>query len=255
MPAEKNFFPAIFPYSDAVRLIDNFIGSKGYYSFRIEKVKLVYFPFWFFNFSAFVHENTKSKEVSAGSKGFDELLNDFSEKFPELARNTEFVEFSGEPEADYLIELKKSEYSKEEVKEVIAVKLASLLGVKKENVIISSLKLIYLPKWFVAARVDGKEFVFEVSLIKKEILNSGILPPRFKPVTEQTKDALKEFLEPKTWLSVPRDMAKDFLNWINSSNTSKKAKTRIKSSRTVQYYIVIAILIILLLYFLWQFLT
>ena len=178
MPSEKNFFPITFSFNDAVRLVDNLIGAKGYYSFNIEKTRLVYFPFWFFNFSAFTEtdsgKNKAHKEIAAGSKGFDELGNDFSEKFPEQFRNSELTEFSDKPEADYKIKLKQSEYSSQEVKEMIQVKLASMFSVPKQNLVISSLKLVYLPKWFVTAIIDAKEYIFEVSLIKQEILNPGI---------------------------------------------------------------------------------
>ncbi|MDO8538077.1 MAG: hypothetical protein Q7S21_04285 [archaeon] len=257
MHDQKNFFPITFPFNDAVRIVDNFVGERGYYSFNIEKTKLVYFPFWFFNFSAFGEgESAKShKEVAAGSKGFDELGNDFSEKFPEQFRNALLVEFSDMPEADYKIQLKETEYSLLEVREMIQVKLASMFSVQKQNMVISSLKLVYLPKWFITVLVDKKEYVFEVSLIKKEILNPNILVPKIKPVQEQTKEILKEFLQPKAWISVPAEMLKDLLIFLRKGTPTQTAKQKLKGDKRIQYYIVIVVLIILLAYFLWQYLS
>lgn len=259
MVSEKNFFPITFAFNDAVRLVDNLIEDKGYYSFNIEKTRLVYFPFWLFNFSAFVEVDSGNgkahKEISAGSKGFDEFGNDFSEKFPEQARAAKFVEFSDKPEADYKIELKETEYEKNEAKEMITVKLASLISVPKQNVVVSSLKLVYLPKWFITASIDKKEYKFEISLIKKEILNPDILVSRIKPVHEQTTEVLKEFLEPKAWLSVPAEMFADLIKFFTKGTPTQKAKEKIKGDRRIQYYVVIAILILMLGYFVWRFLS
>lgn len=178
--------PAIIPSVDesgVSNLIYTLSKSKGWEGAIVQEMKLIYFPFWVFNYHTYTGES--------GKGAIDALDGALAQDIAALAR---FPRRTREVEAQVF----SPAISEDEAKEVAKAKIVHKLGVGKEDVVISGLQLIYVPFWHVTVLLGKKTHVLIINAVSGQIVQ-GDIPERPRGWEDAFSDALAMMLSPEGW--------------------------------------------------------
>ena len=204
-------FPVSFPIEKTIELIDALVKSKYWEDFTVGSLKLIYLPYWIFNYTAYEEKEDKgekkTKELASGKMSFDGMHGGLDEATASLYVSVE-KETSNEPSEDYPFEVRKAKFSSSDVKEIAGVKLASNLGIAKENVIISAVEKTYLPIWSTSVTITENNYLMEINAVSGEIMNEEEIPEREKGWLDITAETIDELKNPGSWVKYTSEVGK-----------------------------------------------
>ena len=252
MLLNKPSFPISFTLEDTVAFIEDLIKSRGWTDFEVADIKLLYTPYWVFNYSAFqetVREETKSKivsDINEGRLAMNAVTGEFNEEVPELL-NTYTLERIRKPEEGYQFEIIQPIIEEDKVKSLAPLKLAQKMQLGKENVVISGLTLAFVPIWTVNVFVAEGVFRLEINAVTGESSGEEEVPEREKGWLEVTQQTLEELKEPGAWLRYSGEIIGSTSGALTSSTGN--LLHAFWTNRKLQTLILLAILAIILLDF------
>ncbi len=252
MYLNKPAFPVSFTVENIIGLIESMVKGKSWTKFEVADISLVYIPFWIFNYDAYSEAPSEEGEkvVSALESG-KMALNAFTN---ELDENVGFLYDSGDaemqqkPTADYPFKIQRPKIRESDAKEITSLRLAAQLGLKKENVIISGLELVYLPIWFTWVTVAEGTYKLQINAVSGEILNEEQVPEREKGWLEVTSETLQDLKQPGVWIEYTQQIGTGVFSFITNNPLIQSIIEQIKTNRKVQTAILAIIAVIIILW-------
>lgn len=254
MYLNKPAFSIAFSVEDTVGLIESMIKSKHWTDFEVAEVKLVYIPFWIFNYDAYVEGPTEGQEAAAvsdhvsGKMALNAYTNELDENVHFLYESAD-VKLEQKPTKDYPFEIQRPKVREREAREIAAVRIAAKISVPKENVIISGLEMVYLPMWFAWVTVAEGTYKLQINAVGGEILNEEQVPERERGWLEVTSETLEELKQPGAWVEYTSEIGRGIFSFITQNPLVLSAIEKLKADRRLQIIVLIIILIIVILFF------
>lgn len=211
MILNKPSFSISFTFEDTISLIEKLIKKRRWTGFSVADVKLTYYPYWTFRYSVFVEkedekENRKvTEELGSGRHAVDALTGELNEKIISVMEKSG-LEIIKEPKENYPFEVIKPEIEEKEVKQILPLKIASLKGTTKDHVILSNIKLVYLPVWDIGVTIEDKNHRLEVNAVTGEIYNEEEVLERERGWIEITNETLSDLKNPGAWVKYSGDI-------------------------------------------------
>jgi hypothetical protein len=189
--------------NDALGILDGIMKEKHWRKFDVASIKLVYEPYWLFNYDVYLEMKDQVKGTVSQTFGARMALNGVTgDLAPEIVRVIESQPVETEKQISHSIEfdVEKLSIKEEEIKNVAKVKIAGQVGIGKEGVVVSGLRAIYLPVWRVFASIKGKgTYRIDIDGLMGLPYNYQQVPERERGVLEITQETLEELKNPAAW--------------------------------------------------------
>jgi len=198
-------FPISFTFESCTSLIEKIVKDHYWTDFSFASIKLKYVPYWFFNYDIFVeslHSERKEKIVSDhkfGSISLNALDGSLNEELALVIKDSK-VERIREPVQGYEFEVSRPLILENKVEDIARIRLAKKFGVGLQNVVISGLRMIYVPEWILTVTVAEGNYQFNISAINGSILNEVEVPFRERGWIEVSKETISELKRPGAWI-------------------------------------------------------
>jgi hypothetical protein len=182
---------------DILSILESILKERNWKEFELANLKLVYTPFYFFNYDIIIEDDKGSQGTSgmmalnAVNGKLDSSLLSIIEKQP--------VSYEREISHDIQYEIEPVAITKDEVKEAGRVKIAGQLGIKKDNVAVSGVRMVYWPIWRIYVEIAGMVQKVEVEGVNGYPLNIEEVPEKEKGWLEVTADTLEKMKSPSGW--------------------------------------------------------
>ena len=172
----------------AIGILQKGVAKKGWKSFEVQQIRLVYVPFYLFSFDV-----TPAGQAPVSAKtainAYSGELNDFVSAFlDQPLKKTKQTAEKYEPEVE------STSISPAEVKETAQAKVAAQVGMPRDQVTISAVSKLYIPFFRVWANVNEEQFKFDVDGCLGAALGLDNVPGKQKgwgDVTSETIDKMK----------------------------------------------------------------
>ena len=246
---EKPSFPVSLNQGEAEGKVSALLNQKHWINFSFVKTKLVFVPYWFFNFHISKDSKDKTELIADGFNAMNAFENDFDQEVADIARDPELTK-TNEVDDDEEFNVLNSKTSEQEVREIILVKLADQQKVPRDSILLSALELNYVPFWIVKVRIEEKELGLSVNASDGKLLHADLVPDREKGMSELTSEALAELSNPLEWLNYSKDIASSVAKGLFSHSPKKTHagdNALVLDNRDMQILIlaIIAILVII----------
>ncbi len=150
------FKPVLTPEA-ALSVVTQAVMHSGFPKYDVADIQLVYTPYYVFSFDVLAQEGPSPSGKTA-LNAYSGDLNDF---IPELFERP----LKKVSETEGKAEVEKTAISEGEAKEAAAAKLASHVGLKKDAIVISAVKKVYVPTFRIWVDVAGDTRKFEVDAL------------------------------------------------------------------------------------------
>ena len=198
IPAVKNRLSI----NDVLGILDGIIKQKHWRSFDVASLKLVYLPYWVFNYDVYMEAKDQFGRTQSQTVGGRMALNAVDGNLaPEIVKmiEEEPVDFETEISHNIEYEMEKPSISDEEIKEIAKIKVAGNMGMSKDNVTISGAKVIYVPIWNVFVKVSKGVYKITIDSVLGYPSNYEKVPERERGMLEVTQEKLEELKNPEAW--------------------------------------------------------
>ena len=225
----------------ALSIAKETISRKYWKEFDIVGIKLVYTPFYIFSFDL-VGEGIPPTSERIAVNAFNAEINPLVLQIVEQPVNK-----SRETSPDYKADIEATAIPADQIKDVAATKIASMAGVKKENVFISAVYKLYIPFWRLWVKVKNDIYRLDVDGILGAPLGVEKIPEREKQWLEVAGETIQKMKTPSGFIDLTKEAVttvgkaatgeetKGFLGWLFGSETGRR--------------ILLLILILILAYF------
>lgn len=217
---EKPSFPVSLTLGEAEGKVSAFLNQKHWTNFSFARTKLVFVPYWFFNYHISKDSEDKTELIGDGFNAMNAFENDFDEEIADIARNPDLTK-TNEVSEDDEFNVLNSKTTEHEAREIILVKLADQQQVLRDSILISGLELNYVPFWIVKVSIGEKELGLTVNASDGKLLHGDLIPNREKDMSELTSEALKELSNPLEWLNYSKDIASSVAKGLFSHSPKK----------------------------------
>jgi hypothetical protein len=209
---------------DASESVADELSSNAWHETETPAPIIELVPFYYFNYDVYIEtkdEESHSQSVTDARSGkgcVNAIKNVLDDVCAELI-NPELVEQTFESEEEQEVKVRKPLFESGEAKESIQIKVAAKEGVPKNNVLLSGIKLVFVPFWVfnVQLEEDNKE--------KIELRMNGIngsfdheespVPYRGKTKTELVSETVQDLKSPANWVSYFSQTIRGFLEMLN----------------------------------------
>ena len=168
-------------------------------------------PYWICSYDAFAEsadEESKSKSVSeagSGKMGLNAVSNELDEAVASLYEGASLEE-TVKPDKKYPFEIQRPRIRDREAERIIPLKVAAMLGTTKDNIVISGLDMVYVPKWMAFVTVAEGTYRLEINAVTGEITNEEQVPVRERGWLELTGETLQDLKRPGAWIEYSAKM-------------------------------------------------
>lgn len=217
---EKPSFPVSLSQGEAEEKVSALLNKKNWTNFSFTKTKLVFVPYWFFNYHISKDSEDKTELIGDGFNAMNAFENDFDQEVADVARNPDLTK-TNEVSEDNEFNVLNSKTTEQEAREIILVKLADQQQVPRDSILLSGLERNYVPFWIVKVRIGEKELGLTVNASDGKLLHDDLIPNREKGMSELTSEALKELSNPLEWLNYSKDIASSVAKGLFSHSPKK----------------------------------
>lgn len=242
---------------DILGILERTLHEKNWRNFELANLKLVYMPHYIFNYDILIAQEVEGQTFSQGSSGImamnglngklEPLLNQLMEEQP--------INYEKEITHDLQYEIQAPAVKEKEVHDSAALKLAGQFSVKKENVSISGVRLVYWPVWRIFVSLPKKTQRVDIEAVAGVTLNYEEVPAREKGWIEVTKDTLGKMKSAKGWSELSKGAARAGKGTMKAAITkspeqgskSQGAVHWLIHSKSGQYTLILIILLALVL--------
>ncbi|MCX8158502.1 MAG: hypothetical protein N3D73_02430 [Candidatus Diapherotrites archaeon] len=219
MYLDSKAFSVEFSLENSLELVNSLLNSRYWRKFSRGSIKLIYAPCWYFGYHAYeLNKDGVASITHAGRLVFIEFLNEFDESIAKLYSKLD-KGLKNQIDEQYPFEVKESKLSKNEVSDLIKIKLSSQFKAKKDNIVIDSLEKIYVPFWVIYVSLSEDTHSLIVNAITGEIVNEAEVPERDVGWIEITREMLDELKNPGAWVEYTKKFSaklsnkKEVTNW------------------------------------------
>ena len=194
---------------DILSILDGLLKEKNWKQFELANLKLLYSPYYLFNYDALAEQEVEGQTFSQGVSGRMAMDAVTGKLEPLLISIMEEQPSNMEKEITHGIEYEiiSPTLREKELVEVGKIKLAGQLSVKKENIAVSGFQLVYWPVWRIWVSLPKKIQRIEVEAVAGTPLNFEEVPSREKTWLEVSQDTLEKLKKPEGWVEVSKKAA------------------------------------------------
>jgi len=241
---------------EAVESVQKILKEKEWHDFQIATLKLTLVPYFLFEYHYYREKDDNGEkivtETKDGSLVFNGLKLIIDKETGELLKKGKDEFSTDRPDIEH--EQVKARVGDKEIKEVIRVKTAEFFKVGRENVTISSIKKIFVPKYESFVTVKEGTFDVKINAFDGEIDGVQKVPVREKGFMEITKETLEELQDPKAWLEYSKGLVAETGKMVGGSSqkaveSGSKVKIDISVLGNRWLILIVIVLAIILIYF------
>lgn len=247
-------------------ILETLLEERHWKDFDLANVKLVYKPYWFFNYDVYKEEEVPGKGEVAQEYGSQMVLDARKSNLePMLMQilNEIPVESREEIKHDVDHDILKQTVTEEEGRRLAKVKLAGKMkGVSKDDVVISGVDLRYVPMWRIWVDLKGgKTQRIDIDGISGSPFNIQKVPERERGFMEVTKDTLEDLKKPEGWVDYSKKAFRVTASGIKKASKGEGKKGAQNASKAFKWLFgtragrytflafLIVVLVIYILYF------
>jgi len=227
---------------DILGILEDILKEKNWTNFEVANLKLVYTPYFLFNYDTLVEADIGGQAYSQGFSGLMAMNAVTGELEPTLTQIMESqpVSYEKEPSHDLQYELETPVFSNEEVKEAAKLKMAGQFNLPRKAVSITGIRVIYWPTWKVFVSLPRRTQRMDVDAVSGFPLNFEQVPTREKTWLEVSKETIGKMKTPGGWAEISKKAvagaakggkvaakggsgAGGTLDWLIHSNTGRYA--------------------------------
>lgn len=218
-----------FSLEDTVELIESTIKAKHWSQFEVADVKLLYKPYFVFNYDTFSEESagpeteeaaTTGGKVVTGTESGKAALDAISNALDDYAASlfdSPGVKLTNKIDHKYPYEVQRPLVRHTpEIQKIIQVKMAAKLQLPKDNVIITGVEMVYVPFWVAYVAVAEGNYRLDINAVTGEILNEQEVPEREKTWLEVTSETFEDLKRPGAWLEYSKQVGTGLFSGILS---------------------------------------
>ncbi|MDO8625431.1 MAG: hypothetical protein Q7R47_05085, partial [Candidatus Diapherotrites archaeon] len=190
----KPCLPILIAAEDAVAQVKEMLAKNNWKEeeTKIEKPALVFLPFWFFHFDSFREETdpeSQEKSTTEGDRGtaaLDAISGDVDDAVPPL-----FDTYSDQLTTKSAVEhfkIERSHFRDTEVQKLAQLRMAAKLSIPKDDVVISGVRLVYLPVWIISAVFEDNEMDFEIEAVEGALVSEEEVPFKGHTASELARE-------------------------------------------------------------------
>jgi hypothetical protein len=211
----------------ALSKIKKVLKEKNWDSFDLGEMKLVLVPYFYFNYHYYKEKESEGEKVVEASGDGVLSLNAFELKIQEVTTKLikENIEKAKNEAPEIEFSQLASELDKKEVKNILTFKTAEYLKLPKQNIVISSIKNVFMPIYETFITINKKTHKININAVSGEVLGIEQVPAREKGFIELTQETLNDLSKPENWLKYSKEIL---------LGTGKKAKEKTKDTIKVQ---------------------
>ena len=211
----KPVFPIQFTLDELKEDIQELLEDNEWEDIQVN-YSIEFIPNYFFHYEIFsesVNKETNQKKIdktqtkkaaiNANSGSIEPGLEGFPEKFPVIASDQIQLP-NGVHESSKKINLQESE-----IKGIANLKIASLEGVAKENVIITGIELFYVPYWIAKLELDNEKIELKANAVNGKMAGNEKISERLKTLKELVFETFDDLHDPLEWASNIIDLLKN----------------------------------------------
>jgi len=196
--SEKQF-PILIDKGKAIEIMQKALKKKGHIAeLAKDNIYLTITPYWFFFYDIDNNIDGKYKHTT-GQTALSALTNKVDESITLLFKyeKPKVTEDIGLPKTERVqVSIKDGIVDKEEAKKTITKYLCSKFNVDKDNISLSGIELIYIPKW----KYRLEEYKLQIDAVSGKINNFEIIKEREQSNSELFKEMLDDIKSPKNFL-------------------------------------------------------
>lgn len=245
MYLEKATFPVSFDLKEAKEKVASLLKQNHWLDFSFTSYKLFYIPYIFFHYDIFEEMEKKVTHVSKGSNALNSSTKEFEKEISEMSSLHSAKE--SEPINDYDFKVIAPVLSEHDAEEFIKLKIASIEGTAKQNVMVSGIEMFFVPLWEIKVTALDHKFVFRVNSTLGKILNPQIaVNDQPKTTHELASEALQEFSDPKEWLNYSAELLSGLPQKFSGVFSTQNTKSSQQNSFTIVLVLAILAIIVIL---------
>lgn len=195
---------------DVMGLLEKTLKERHWHHFEVASFKLIYEPFYLFNYDVLIEQDVGGQPFSQSSSGVTAIDAVTGKLEPLLAQILEkqHVEYEKEISHELKYEMFPPAILKNEIADACKVKLAGQFNVKKENLAVSGFRLVYWPIWKIFVTLKDSTQRIDIDAVSGYPLNIEEVPVREKGWIEVTQDTIEKMKSPSGWSELLSTTAK-----------------------------------------------
>ncbi len=193
-----------------VETIDRTLKERNWKHYETVDFKLVYSPFYLFNYDVLIEQKEQNQTFSQGTAGLM-AINAISGKLePYLVQimDSQPVKYEKNTRDDLNPQVDKPAITMQELPETCKIKMAGQFSVGKDSLAVSGFRLVYWPIWRVFVSLPEGIQKMEVEGVNGYTLNIGEVPEREKGWMEVTADTFEKMKTPKGLMELTKGAGK-----------------------------------------------
>ncbi|HEV8289496.1 MAG TPA: hypothetical protein VGQ00_00900 [Candidatus Norongarragalinales archaeon] len=227
--------PVLTPES-AIDLVQKEVKKKGWTKFDLGDIKLVYTPFYVFNYDV----SAEGQEPQSGRAAINAYTGDLDEFVPVLLERSLKKSKTSEPGA----EIESTAVKEDEVRSVAQRKIAGMSSAKRDDVTVSAISKIYVPFFRVFVDVADDTFKIDVDAALGSPEGVEAIPAKTKTTAEVASATIKKMTTPQGFL----DLLKQSVSAIVQTISGKGKGLNLKDRNTQVALLLLAAVVLLALY-------
>ena len=173
----------------AIGIVQKEVQRKGWKKMDLSDIITVYTPFYIFSFDVIAEGGAPPGKAALNANTGE--INEFAPAILERPIKREKKTPEGME-----IDVEPTNIKESEVEKVATVKIANMLGAKRENIVISAVSKIYIPFFRLWVDVAGDSFKFEIDGCLGYPTGGEAIPARQKDWAESTGDTMDKMKSP-----------------------------------------------------------
>ncbi len=173
----------------AIGIVQKEVARKGWKKFDLSDIITVYTPFYIFSFDVIAEGGAPPGKAALNANTGE--INEFAPAILERPLKREKKTPEGME-----VDVEPTNIKETEVEKVATVKIANMLGAKRENIVISAVSKIYIPFFRLWVDVAGDSFKFEIDGCMGYPTGGDAIPARQKDWSESTGDTMEKMKSP-----------------------------------------------------------
>lgn len=191
--------PLSVPLEQISKIVASTLKKKHWHHFKSGTTKLVYVPVWLFNYTAFFEEGGVIVSESSGRMAMDAVTGNLYQQIPYVLEEMP-IDLTKETMHEYKMKVLSPVLSKEEAKDLLALKLSALLKIPKQNIKIAGGEMLLWPVWRVWVEVREGSFRLDIDGVSGMVFGAEKVPERELGWYEITQEVLNELKSPSGWV-------------------------------------------------------
>ncbi|MBS3062157.1 MAG: hypothetical protein J4215_06250 [Candidatus Diapherotrites archaeon] len=247
----KPSFPVLISAEDIIVQVTGLIEENRWKDPVVKSPSLVFLPYWFFHFDSFIEPTdpeTGEKSTEEGERGtaaLDAISGDLDDNVPQLYDHYSDQLVVKPTQEQFKVE--RSHFREDEVQKLAQLKMAAKLGLQKDDVVISGVRMMYLPVWIASAVFEENEMDFEIDAVEGNVLSEDQVPYKGKTASEIAKETFFDLREPAKWIGYLIDLAKTIAIFLWTNPVTEYIKKNFWTNRSFQYAVLTLVVLLIIL--------